>query len=441
MADQTTRTIVHYAEYLEDTHKRIVEAIEPIAFDIANEMNPFATFAPWDIDQLYIDPSMKGQTFEQWLVEQDLLGTFGEVSYTQVEVEPGEYESQPVYTEHQMTFWDRWNRERMPTLFGVWRNNVLNLDVVELWAEMVARASYAAPPMPVLPSMPSMPDVPDVSASTVPVPTMPTMPSEPDWQTWVENAVSARRAFLLHEFDTQIDPRIRAGMRDSNSITSSYYAVAREAALANHLLQLNEFQAQLELKKPEYELQRYGLGFKKPELELQHASLAMQRDDVATRRYELALRIPALHLQHDELALRYGQLLLSQYELSLKSVMHGTDVWRSMLQWHVSIPQEYGKALATYGAQRADIEGHVYELSSKACLWPFTALGQLASVLAALTTGSTTSTVAGEAGGTSKNRLAGLAGGALSGAAAGSVGGPWGILIGGVVGAVGGAFA
>ena len=129
-------------------------------------------------------------------------------------------------------------------------------------------------------------------------------------------------------------------------------------------------------------------------------------------------------------------------QLTIRFADYGANVWAQTLAWHEKVPAVYSQALSVYTAQRIDVEKHVFELSAKCCLWPYTVFAHVTSLLAALSGSSTTQTaVAGESpGSTGGGRLAGVAGGALSGAISGSAAGPWGAGIGAVVGAIGGLF-
>lgn len=144
------------------------------------------------------------------------------------------------------------------------------------------------------------------------------------------------------------------------------------------------------------------------------------------------------------IALRDHTRQLNDYSLQLtkQSIEIGNQVWSQMMVWHAKIPEAYSQVLATYNAARIDTEKHVFEMSAKACLWPFTVFGHLVSILSAMAGATTTnSSVAGESpGSTGGGRLGGVLGGAMSGAVAGSVVPGWGTLAGGIVGAIGGLF-
>jgi len=317
MADTTQTTTVRYAEYLEDIHKKLVTSVVPIAFTIAGDFNPFARFTPWDLDQLYLDPAMRNP--ESW--EEEWM--------------------------------------KLPTLFESYRDHLLNLDVLDLYTEMIQRTLFV----------------------------MPQAPQSPDFDKVIDDAVEARQEKLLHQYDVEVDPRIRVGMRDLNAVTSSYYTIARTIALSHHLLQLNDLATSLALEKPKFELQRYELDLK-------------------------------------------------AFDAQLRAIALGIEAWKVLLEWHSRVPAVYGEVLKSYAAQRIDIEEHVFELTTKGCLWPFTAFNGLTGVLAALTTGNTTTSVMGE--GTKRSALRGAIGGGISGVTAGSVAGPWGMLVGGAVGMIGG---
>ena len=154
----TTTNIVRYAEYLETAHKSILATLAIYTNDTASALNPFTSFNPWDVDQLFFDPANIG----------DAAGNH-------------------------------------PRLFDLFEQRVRNLDLHGMYLQVLDRFKTDA----------------------------------------IEPIVAATEDSLLDRFDSVIDPRFKAGMRDMNSVMSSQYTVGRALLLRDITRQITTLRAQL----------------------------------------------------------------------------------------------------------------------------------------------------------------------------------------------------
>jgi len=388
--------ILRYADYLEEEHKRIIGQLRPTTFEIASLINPFAMTSSWDMDQLYLDPAVRDANISQY-----------------------------------------------PNLFELYSQHMIGLDLFSLYTQAMAALNQ------------HMPTIDDGDA-TQPTYTNPTIAKQEIstkynlatqqlvglnvnsinsiGQQFIANVIDARYNFSLAKFDSEIAPRINAGMRDLNAVMSSQFPIARAVAIRDIDRSINELQAQLNFQLSQLEITtKTTFAQLHTQLNLTAGqTLAQTETEFAKINATTQADFAKLDVENKKV---YAQVKLAFAQL-------GAQFWQSMLQWHIQIPEIYGKMLTMFTAQRIDIENHNAELTAKACLWPYTVFGQYAGLLSTMSNATTSnSEVSGESkSSTGGGRIGGILGGAISGAVGGSTMGPYGAAVGGVFGAIGGVF-